>query len=126
MVGVVDRVSTIFSAHPKRQRALKSAIAENQPESVVSKLKDLCRTRWVQRIDALNVFQSLHPSIVACMETICSDGRSQWSADSVTDAQGLQLALTTTDFGHHQFMPEVSASNDFQPSSRGQRYRRVS
>ena len=32
------------------------------------------------------------------METICSDGRSQWSADSVTDARGILLALTTTDF----------------------------
>ena len=32
------------------------------------------------------------------METICSDGQSQWTADSVTDAQGIQLALTTTDF----------------------------
>ena len=60
MIGVVHRVSTFFSAHPKRQRALESAIAQNQPESAVSKLKDLCRTRWVQRIDALNVFQSLN------------------------------------------------------------------
>ena len=98
MIGVVDRVSTFFSAHPKRQRALESTLAENQPESAVSKLKDLCRTRWVQRIDALNVFQSLHPSIVACMETICSDGQSQWSADSVTDARGIHLAIMTTDF----------------------------
>ena len=40
----------------------------------------------------------IYPSIVACMETICSDGRSQWSADSVTDARGILLALTTTDF----------------------------
>ena len=98
MIGVVDRVSTFFSAHPKRQRALESAIAEHQPESAVSKLKDLCRTRWVQRIDALNVFQTLHPSTMACMQTICYEGQGLWSADSVTDARGLQLAITTTDF----------------------------
>lgn len=98
MIGVVDRVSTFFSAHPKRQRALESTIAENQPESAVSKLEDLCHTRWVQRIDALNVFHSLRPSIVACMETICSDGQSQWTADSITDAWGIQLAITTMDF----------------------------
>ena len=77
---------------------LESAISDNQPESAVFKLKDLCRTRWVQRIDALNVFQSLHPSIVACMKGICSDGQGLWSADSVTDARSLQLAITTTDF----------------------------
>ena len=40
----------------------------------------------------------IYPSIVACMETICSDGRSQWSADSATNARGILLALTTTDF----------------------------
>ena len=50
-IGVVDMVSKFFLAQPKR-RALESAIAQNQPESAVSKLKDLCRTRWVQHIDA--------------------------------------------------------------------------
>ena len=76
MMGVVDRVSVVFAAHPKRQRALEKSIAETQPESTVFKLKDLCRTRWIQRIDALQIFQSLHISIVSCMEEICSDGPS--------------------------------------------------
>ena len=90
MIGVVDKVSKFFEAHPKRQRALEKSIADTQPESTVSKLKDLCRTRWVERIDALNIFQSLYPSIVACMETICNDGAELWSSESLTDA--------TTDF----------------------------
>ena len=98
MMGVVDRVSVFFGAHPKRQRALEKAITDNQPDSTVSKLKDLCRTRWIQRIDALNIFQHLYPSIVACMESICSDGSGLWSSDSLTDARSLQLAITTTDF----------------------------
>ena len=45
MMGVVDRVSVFLAAHPKRQRALQKSIAETQPESTVSKLKDLCRTK---------------------------------------------------------------------------------
>ena len=32
------------------------------------------------------------------MKIICWDGQSQWTADSVTDAWGIQLATTTTDF----------------------------
>ena len=84
-----------FAAHPKRQTAL---IAETKPESSITKLKDLCRTRWIQRIDALQVFQSLHISVVSCMEGICSDGPRLWSSDSCTDARSLQLALSTTDF----------------------------
>ena len=44
MMGTVDRVSTFFAAHPKRQKALDKAISETQPESSIKKLKDLCRT----------------------------------------------------------------------------------
>ena len=32
------------------------------------------------------------------MERICDDGTGLWSSDSLTDARGLQLAMTTTDF----------------------------
>ena len=98
MMGVVGRVYQFFDAHPKRQRALEEAIQDTQPTSQVHKLKDLCRTRWVQRIDSIEVFRSLHQSSVACMEKICNDGPRFWSSDSLTDARSLQLAITTTDF----------------------------
>ena len=98
MMGVVGRVFQFFAAHPKRQRALEKTIDEVNPESRVRKLKDLCRTRWVQRIDAMQVFCSLHQSVVVCMESIRSDGPQLWSTDSLTDARSLQLAVTTTDF----------------------------
>ena len=84
MMGVVDRVYVFFAAHPKRQTALEKAIAETKPKSSITKLKDLCRTRWIQRIDALQVFQSLHVSVVSCMEGICSDGPRLWLSDSCT------------------------------------------
>ena len=32
------------------------------------------------------------------METICSEGQSLWTADSVTDARSIQLAISTIDF----------------------------
>ena len=98
MMGVVERVFHFLAAHPKRQRALEQTILDTQPASTIHKLKDLCRTRWVQRIDAIEVFRSLHQSVVACMESISNDGPSSWSPDSLTDARSLQLAITTTDF----------------------------
>ena len=52
----------------------------------------------MQRIDAMEVFLSLHKSTVSCLESICDDGPRKWSSDSVTDARGLLLAITTTDF----------------------------
>ena len=95
MMGVVNRVSLFFSAHPKRQPKLEEAIDATQPQSSVHKLKDLCRTRC---IDALDRFKKLHSSIVACMESISSEGTRHWSRDSVTDASTLLLAISTTDF----------------------------
>ena len=58
----------------------------------------VCRTRWIERIDAMETFKNMHPSVVACMEQICNQGPSQWSTDSLTDARALLLAITTTDF----------------------------
>ena len=98
MIGVVNRVSVFFSAHPKCQRKLEVAISHTQPESSVHKLKDLCRTRWIERIDALDRFQKLHSSIVECFESTCSEGTRQWSPDSVTDSSTLLGAITTTEF----------------------------
>ena len=91
MMGVVDKVFKFFSAHTKRQMALR----EIQPESSVHKLKDFCRTWWVQRIDVFEVFCSFYQSMVTCLESICKDGPCLWTSDSVTDARTLQLA---TDF----------------------------
>ena len=98
MIGIVNRVSIFFSAHPKRQRKLEEAIDNTQPQSKVHKLKDLCRTRWIERIDALDRFTILHPSIVACFESISTEGSSCWTQDSLTDASTLLLAISTTDF----------------------------
>ena len=61
-------------------------------------MKDLCRTRWIEKIDALQRFQQLLPSVAACMETITSEGLREWSSDSVTDATTLLLSISTTEF----------------------------
>ena len=98
MMNVIGKVYFFFAAHPKRQRKLEDAITETQPSSTVHKLKDLCRTRWVQRLDAFSVFSSLYESTVSCLENICQDGPKLWSADSITDAHSLQQAISTTDF----------------------------
>lgn len=98
MNGVVNRVSIFFSAHPKRQRKLEEAIDRVQAGSAVKKLKDLCRTRWVERIDALDRFKKLHSSLVSCFETISTKGSRCWTPDSLTDAITLLLAISTSDF----------------------------
>ena len=95
MMGVLGRVYSYFDAHPKRQYILEKSIDNTQPNSKVHKLKDLCRTHWVQRLDVLNLFLNLHPCIVARMENIYSNA-SEWTDDSATDANILRLAVIDT------------------------------
>ena len=98
MIGVINRLSVFFFAHPKQQKKLEEAIHNTQPESNVTKLKDLCRTRWIERIDALDRVKCLRSSIVVCFESISAKGSHKWSPDSLTDASTLLLAITTTEF----------------------------
>ena len=36
------------------------------------KLKDVCRTRWIERIDGMDVFQELFEPIVTCLEEMAT------------------------------------------------------
>ena len=68
MIGVVKRLS-IFFAHPKHQKKLEEAIQNTQSESNMLKLKDLCRTRLIKRIDALNRIKKLYPPLLLVLIT---------------------------------------------------------
>ena len=98
MIGIVNKVSTFFFAHPKQQRKLEEAIQATQPTSSVLKFKDICRTRWIEQIDALDRFKDLHPSVVECFESISAEGSTNWTSNSLTDASTVLLAITTTHF----------------------------
>jgi len=98
MMGTVERMSSFLDGHPKRQTALDRALDSSAVESQKSKLKNVCRTRWVQRIEALETFCELYPAIIICLETICEEGPQKWSNDSLTDARGLLLNISSTDF----------------------------
>ena len=64
MMGTIDKVYFLYSAHPKRQKALQKAIENTQPESSIHKVKDFCHTQWVQCIHALQSFMILHSPIL--------------------------------------------------------------
>ena len=64
----------------------------------VKKQKELCHTRWFKRIDVLHRFKNLLPCLVNCFRTISDEGSSRWSQDSLTDANELLLAISTTEF----------------------------
>ena len=64
-IGVVKRLSNLPFAQPKCHKKLEEAIQNTQPESNMLKLKDLCRTRWIEWIGCLDHIKKLYSSIVA-------------------------------------------------------------
>ncbi len=97
MMGTSKKLHDFLYTHPKRQQQLESAIEASQPESRQRKIKDLCRTRWIQRLEVLRTLCTLHPSLVLHMETV-QDESQNWSTDVLTDLRSLLLAITSPEF----------------------------
>ena len=82
-----------FKNSPKRWVALEIVIndlnADDRPKR--TKLKEMCRTRWVEREDAFDVFVQLYHLIVKCLEDISGENSSSWNRDTIADAPSLLL-----------------------------------
>lgn len=93
----VKEISYFFNLSSTRQNVLESSIIEHCPDSRRHKLKDVCRTRWVERIDGLNIFQQLFPSIVYAFQNMLSPG-SKSNRDTKTKASTFLSCITTFEF----------------------------
>ena len=99
-------MARFFSYSAKRQRLLDGAI-ETCIKSTTSakKLKDACKTRWVERIDSYAVFLQLLPATHACLQamvhpSLYSDLGTHWSWDgeTITKANGFLFQLQSSSF----------------------------
>ena len=52
-------MSYFFNNSQNRQIAFEKNVLEYSPDSKKKKLKDVCRTRWVERVDGMDVFEEL-------------------------------------------------------------------
>ena len=86
-IGFFDH---FFENHPKCQYVLNTFCDGS------SKLKSLCRTRWLQRINALHIFVDLFDSINLFDQV--TNNPSNWSRDSLVDATSLSKAMLNFDF----------------------------
>ncbi len=94
------KYSQLYS--PKRQHFFEHVIESETSTEKKTKLKDLCRTRWVQRIDSYTVFYDLYSSTIKTMEHIstCSSdyGNWSWDTDTLTKARGFLYQLNSFAF----------------------------
>ena len=99
MMSCVDSIARFFHNSPKRQLCLERWIIDIYPESEKRrKLKEVCRTRWVERHEAYEVFIDLFMAVVSCLEEIAQSPPSEWNRDTCVDAQSHLLHLSHFSF----------------------------
>ena len=92
-MDAVKAISYFFNLSPKRQEHLEKVIKENFSEVTRKKLLDLCRTRWLERIDGADLFEDLFLAILMTLEVIFFNLKGKYNKDTSVKANSL-LKLT--------------------------------
>ena len=99
MMETADSITRFFNNSPKRQLELEKWIVEVCPsEEKRHKLKEMCRTRWIERHEAFEVFVDLFLPLISCLEEISLSSSSQWNRETRHEAQSFLLALSQFSF----------------------------
>ena len=100
--NVVSYIGEISKFSPKRQRLLDKAI---DIECASKKLKDACRTRWIEHIDSYTVFLELIPAVYTTLLAIVNPSDFQnlgvnwnWDGETITKATGYVYQLESSSF----------------------------
>ena len=95
---VMDHVrvaSQFFNFSPKRFKLLVKTIKEICPASSHMCLINVCKIRWVARIDGLSVFIEIFLAVVKCFETIRDNVDKSWNVESTRKACYLFILVTS-------------------------------
>ena len=91
-------VSEFFNFSPKRLELLVKTIEEMLSTANHKRLVNVCKTRWVARIDSLDVFIEVFTAIIRCFEIIKANVHGTWNPESVKKAFYLFHATVSFSF----------------------------
>ena len=85
----IGEIARFFKYSAKRQQLLDRCIEACDSTPNAKKLKDACRTRWIERIDSYAVFLDLLPALHICLEAMAhpelhEELGTDWSWDGET------------------------------------------
>ena len=87
------------------QHLLDKAMDLGHVATRANKLKDACRTRWVQRIDSYVVFLELLPAIYTTLQAMVHPNQYEelgtnwsWDGETITKANGFLYQLQSASF----------------------------
>ncbi|XP_046864377.1 52 kDa repressor of the inhibitor of the protein kinase-like [Xenia sp. Carnegie-2017] len=93
MMDAVRVTSEFFRFSPKRFDLLKKIIKKELPNCRHKVIIDVCKTRWVARIDGLLNFIEAFPAIVQCLDEIKDNVDGHWN-DGSTEKLTITRPLT--------------------------------
>ena len=101
----VGEIARFFKFSPKRQCLLDKAIDSYDSTLKANKLKDACRTHWVERIDSYAVFLELIPAVHSCLQAMVHPNLHDelgtdwnWDGETITKANGFLFQLQSSSF----------------------------
>ena len=94
IMDTIKHLSYFFNLSPKRQGALEKHVMTDYPEAKRTKLIDVCRTRWVARIDGMEVFQDLMPAVVASLGELTFNKEKTYNRETSATASSYLKAIT--------------------------------
>jgi hypothetical protein len=97
-MGHVKMVSYFFNNSLKRFALLEKQIKESEPTARHTHLIDVCRARWLARIDGLDIFLEVYQAVINSLLTIKDNVGGKWNPDSIRDASGLFHATLSFQF----------------------------
>ena len=92
VVNMMNKLRCVqeFFEYPKRAEELEKKILLLLPtEEKRRKLKNCCRTRWLEKIESFDIFTEMYPAVVASLTYISTNTGGHWNNDSITLASSL-------------------------------------
>ena len=97
MLSMLQKES-FLNLSPKRQEHLEKLIQGNSVEVTKKKLLDVCRTRWLERIDGADLFEELFLAILMTLEEIFFHLEGKYNKDTSAKADSLLKSNFNFDF----------------------------
>ena len=95
-MDIADSISRFFAYSPKRQLCLEKSIHDVSEGEHRKRLNSVCKTRWVERHEAFEIFLDFFQPLVHCLEEIRDS--PGWNQESKRYAHSHLLALTRLSF----------------------------
>ena len=93
---VMGKLARFFSYSPKREHFLLQLIEKECPERKKKKLKDVCRTRWVERHEAYSTMLELYVLLVKALDNMVTS--EDFDVDSRAQALSFLKSLKSSDY----------------------------